>query len=368
MRDVLPAYVRSHHSLNAGPAGLAQMAVAIPARDEEDRIGKCLSAFAAQIDVNLRELAIVVLSNNTTDRTLNVVAQTAEATGLWIDVIDVTLEPDRANAGWARKLAMDHARHLVVDTGVILTTDADTVVDADWVKRALLAIAGGVDAVAGYVTANDVELQQVDPALLEIGAKEWALQHLLAEIDARSDPVPHDPWPRHNQNCGASLAITAAMYDRIGGLPPHAVGEDTALMNKVRAVDGRIRHALDVHVVTSARVVGRASGGMADALRTRGSDDYVCYDVLELARSALRRAQWRASARRAYMNGAILHWCKAHEVDPAALNAVETSQFFGEAWAIIQASHLLLTQQQLRKSQLDDEIASARDIVGKFSL
>ena len=368
MRDVLSAYVRSHHSLNAGPAGLAQMAVAIPARDEEDRIGKCLSAFAAQIDVNLRELAIVVLSNNTTDRTLDVVAQTAQATSLWIDVIDVTLEPDRANAGWARKLAMDHARHLVVDTGVILTTDADTVVDPNWVRQTLLAITGGVDAVAGYVTANDVELQQVDTALLEIGAKEWALQHLLAEIDARSDPVPHDPWPRHNQNCGASLAITAAMYDRIGGLPPLAVGEDTALMNKVRAVDGRIRHAPDVHVVTSARVVGRASGGMADALRTRGSDDYVCYDVLELAGSALRRAQWRASARKAYMNGAIIRWCMAHEVDPAALNAVEMSQFFGEAWSIIEASHLLMARQQLSKSQLDDEIASARDIVGRFTV
>ena len=367
MRTVLPAYVRSHHSLNAGPAGLAQMAVAIPARDEEDRIGKCLSAFAAQVDANLREMAIVVLSNNTTDRTLDVVAQTAEATGLWIDVIDVTLESDSANAGWARKLAMDHARNLMIDDGVIMTTDADTVIDTDWVSQTLLAMANGVDAVAGYVTADDAELKRIDPAILEIGAKEWALQHLLAEIDAKADAIPHDPWPRHNQNCGASLAISAAMYDRVGGLPPLAVGEDRALLDKVRAIDGQIRHALDVHVVTSARLVGRASGGMADALRTRGSDEYLCDEVLEPARSALRRAQWRSSARKAYAGGDIIRWCKTHDLDRPASEAVAASGFFGEAWANIEASHLLLTRQQLRMSQLDDEIASARDIVGRFS-
>ena len=34
------------------------------------------------------------------------------------------------------------------------------------------------------------------------------------------DSVFHDPWPRHYQHFGASLAVTADAYRRAGGLPP----------------------------------------------------------------------------------------------------------------------------------------------------
>ncbi|MFV4649383.1 hypothetical protein ACNJUT_22570, partial [Mycobacterium tuberculosis] len=91
---------------------------------------------------------------------------------------------------------------------------------------------------------------------------EWEYQQLAAELDARMDPEAHDPWPRHNQNCGASAAVTATAYRAIGGLPPRPVGEDRALFEMLRRIDGKIRHSLEVQVVTSARTDGRASGGL----------------------------------------------------------------------------------------------------------
>ncbi|MBA5770798.1 hypothetical protein, partial [Escherichia coli] len=74
---------------------------------------------------------------------------------------------------------------------------------------------------------------------LERGRMEWQYQQLVAELQSRSDPEAHDPWPRHNQNCGASAAVTLDAYRRIGGLPPIPVGEDRALFEMIRRIDGK---------------------------------------------------------------------------------------------------------------------------------
>lgn len=75
-----------------------------------------------------------------------------------------------------------------------------------------------------------------------------------------------EPWPRHFSESGASLALTCAMFRRLAEVPTPPLGEDRALLDCVRAAGGRVRHPTDVHVCTSARMVGRASGGCSDTL------------------------------------------------------------------------------------------------------
>ncbi len=48
------------------------------------------------------------------------------------------------------------------------------------------------------------------------------------------DPPPHDPAPRHGDHTGASLAVPAALYRAVGGLPPLPCGEDNALVGLLR--------------------------------------------------------------------------------------------------------------------------------------
>ena len=55
-------------------------------------------------------------------------------------------------------LAMEAAANLVAPDGLILTTDADTLVETDWVAANRREIAAGADAVAGYVMADPTEL------------------------------------------------------------------------------------------------------------------------------------------------------------------------------------------------------------------
>jgi hypothetical protein len=254
-----------------------------------------------------------------------------------------------------------------------LTTDADAVADSIWLAAMIAAFASGSDAVAGAVSANWDELQQFPEDVLEIGALEWEYQKLVAEIEALADPDPQDPWPRHNQNCGANAGITADFYERIGGLPALPVGEDRAMFDAVRALDGRVRHSNAAHVTASARTIGRAAGGMADALLSRHHDDYLCDDLLEPATDLVRRATWRRQCRAAWQAGALSQWLEKVELNDAP-RISDPHAPFGTIWAIIEQTHPKLKKQRLSPHDLVEQtrlahryLARLRPVASQFN-
>src|ERR1700761_2329771 len=127
------------------------------------------------------------------------------------------------------------------------------------------------------------------------------LRRTLRRDSQSSDPDPADPWERHTQHSGASIAITAQAFARCGGVPDVSSSEDRALIAALRRVDARIRHSPNVHVTVSGRTVGRAAGGMAETIRRRMiAPDLYIDDRLEPAADCARRAWARAEARRCY--------------------------------------------------------------------
>lgn len=342
--------------------------VAIPVKDEEARIAICLAALAEQSGVDFARFAVVLLLNNCRDGTADRVRALAGELPFAVEMRSVELPEPYANAGWARRLGMDAAADLVGEDGLILTTDADTVVDSEWVAANRREIEAGVDAVAGYVMADPTELMELPPEVLERGSLEWEYQQLAAELVARIDAEPHDPWPRHNQNCGASAAITASAYRRIGGLPPRAVGEDRALFESLRRIDGRIRHSLDVQVVTSARTDGRATGGLSDAIRLRGEPDHPCDEMLEVAVVTLRRALWRARLRTLWREGGrelVLRtaWAERLGVPPRDFRRAAERRCFGEFWAEVESLSPRLVRELVTGADLKRELRRMRRLV-----
>ncbi len=342
--------------------------IAVPVKDEEARIEACLGALAGQMDVDFTDLAVVLLLNNCRDSTVERIRAVAGQLPFRIELREVDLPAPYANAGWARRLAMEAAADVVSPNGLILTTDADTLVETDWVAANRREIAAGADAVAGYVMADPTELILLPPEILERGSLEWEFQQLGAEMVARVDPDPNDPWPCHNQNCGASAAITAAAYRRIGGLPPRPVGEDRALFEMVRRVDGRIRHSLDVQVVTSARTDGRALGGLSDAIRLRGEPDHACDEMLELTIVTFRRALWRRRLRALWTAGGAQaigesDWAERLRVSPRELRRACEPRCFGEIWAEIEAISPRLKRQLVTGRGLKRELRRMRRMV-----
>lgn len=230
------------------------------------RLPGCLHALdraAARAGV---PVTVVVVANGCTDATAEVLAGTRleHARLSWRAVSPL---PGSAHAGWARRIAFDAAAEVLTGPDdLLLGTDADTLVAPDWVVRTCAHIAAGADAVAGRASTPRAERAAHGPEgkrrLDLLGRYYTALDCLRAG----AAPDPHDPWPRHHYEGGASIALTLGWYERIGGSPVVPLGEDRALFAAVRAAGGRVRHSVDVRVSTSCRAAGRAPGGMADTV------------------------------------------------------------------------------------------------------
>ena len=84
-------------------------------------------------------------------------------------------------------------------------------------------------------------------------------QRLLAEPD-RAGRTEH--W----QFSGASLALTAGSYEKVGGLRPMEALEDEHLEEVLRENGVPIERLLSVRATTSPRLEGRASRGLSHDL------------------------------------------------------------------------------------------------------
>jgi Glycosyl transferase family 2 len=343
--------------------------VAIPARDEEASIKSCLEALDAQEGARFSH--IVVLVNNSTDATASAPRAVRLNPETQLHVIECMLPEGQANAGFARRLAMEEAAALAGHNhnGVLLTTDADGEVDADWLAANLAALRQGADAVAGWVELHPIDWGRIPIQLHEDDARECAYDALCDEIHARLDPDPADPFSRHTQHSGASIAVTAAAFARCGGVPAVPSAEDRALIGALRRVDARIRHAVGVHVTVSGHIEGRTPGGMADTIRRRlsGPDEFLD-PRLEPAADCARRAAGRAGLRHTYEEADADTLSLATELGLSQdhLGRLLRQKYFGAAWEAVEVASPLLLRRQVGVADLPGQMAAAEAILAQL--
>jgi cellulose synthase/poly-beta-1,6-N-acetylglucosamine synthase-like glycosyltransferase len=346
--------------------------VAIPVRDEEERLPACLRALAQQRDQSGRPIPppwvrIVVFANNCTDQSASLVRRLGESWSLNVRVVEASLPPRAAHAGNARRAAMDIAEAWLEERGekdsVILTTDADSQVAPNWIAENLAAFEAGAEAVLGRIDLNG-EGKYLPQALHRRGRLEDSYERLLTELSSLLDPLEHNPWPHHATISGASLGITRTAYCRVGRLPRVPLGEDKALIALLSRYDARIRYCPTVHVITSGRTNGRAPGGVADALRIRSREpEAFCDEALEPFRTAFARASWRGRLRRMHGAGRLAldrDWTAELGVSAREVNDIIKESAFGGAWSVIEDRSPLFARQLLRPAELPEQIAIAR--------
>jgi cellulose synthase/poly-beta-1,6-N-acetylglucosamine synthase-like glycosyltransferase len=241
------------------------VAVGIPARDEESRIGAALEAVvrAARSSV---PVVVVVAADACRDDTVVVARDRLRL--LPANVRGEVVELTAASVGVARQLACGRADarlRSVVGTRAprwIATTDADTVVPADWLAAHCRWFDRGVDAVAGLVR------------VAAAGPLRPAVRAVFDDELARASFG-------HDHVYGANLGVAAAWWHRVGGFSADAVGEDRSLVERLRRAGARVVGVADSIVVTSGRLDHRApdgfgallaelSAGGATAVCTRG--------------------------------------------------------------------------------------------------
>ena len=98
---------------------------------------------------------MLLLPNNCSDGTAAIANSLSLQLPFRLDIRCHTFPPSQANAGNARRMAMQYATELGGPDGVLLTTDADGVVAVDWIERNLLAIKAGAELVCGRVVLEE---------------------------------------------------------------------------------------------------------------------------------------------------------------------------------------------------------------------
>ena len=247
--------------------------VTIPAKDEAAMIVRALTALAAQHRPDGQALEpdsfeVLVFANNCADATAAYAAAFAANSRIAVHVAHAWLSPGDAHVGTARRALMDAAAHRFAAAGregLILTTDADSIVAPSWIA-ATCAEMTGVDAVTGRIVLDPAYLAGLTPAGRRMLADEGVYQFAVSELNALLDPRAHDPWPRHWQHFGASFAVRSDVYRAAGGLPPVRFFEDVAFYEALQQRSARIRHSLRVRVTTSGRHSARVNGGLASYL------------------------------------------------------------------------------------------------------
>ncbi|WP_249206788.1 glycosyltransferase [Gluconobacter cerinus] len=273
-----------------------QILVAIPVCNEEEHIVPCLLALARQ---ETQPDKVVLWINNTTDQTHERVASLTNTLPFELEIVRVIYDPGLASAGLARRDAMAHAAQYASSDALLVTTDADSEAAKDWLSRTLNAFTHyPVEAVFGRALLFPEEARKIPFNLHDDERAEQAYGALLDQIALLLYPEPHDPWPRHTEHSGASIAVTYQAWSKVGGMPAVPTSEDRAFYQLLRKNGIRVRHAPDVKVYVSARLVGRAQGGMAETLarRLRVQDEYID-DIFEpVSRRLLRMRRLRQHA------------------------------------------------------------------------
>ncbi len=227
--------------------------VVIPARDEQQTIGSCLSALAAQT-IGTAAFETIVVLDACEDATEMVVREFEARSGLRI----TTLRGPGQGAGMARRLGMDAAAERLLRArpdGLIACTDADTKPAPDWLERQLAHASCGAQVIAGMVELDRSEQIALPPAVLARRERDAAGR--LADVRRL------DPAAEHHHFAGASIAITAATYRAVGGLEPLPALEDAAFAARLELHRVAVTRPGDVRVETSARSQGRVEQGLS---------------------------------------------------------------------------------------------------------
>lgn len=341
-------------------------AIAIPARNEEQRIVRCLAALRAAIVAVGRPVGIVLVVNNSHDATYDRAERWLSQANVPHMLLDVDFADSWAFVGSARRLSLDLAAEAIEREGLLFTTDADSVVDRHWIMDGFREIGDRADLVCGTILRLDDEQTRVPADVAQRCAPESAYVALSVELAARLDPRPHDPLPAHWNAGGANLVFARSVYEAVGGMPVLVSGEDRAFVAEAERHDLRVVYAPNVLVRTSCRLTGRASGGLADALRSWIADeDPVCDDRLFHAVASGRRFWLRGRLRRLGHGAAGEALLATLGLAPQVARR-RNGEAFGTFWDRIDACCFRSKQVRLRMSDVVRELPALSAIVARL--
>lgn len=224
--------------LPGGPSGAV---VVVPAHNEAAHLPDCLRALTTAGLCLPVPVTIVVVLDSCDDGSDGLAGQFGP------DIHFVSV--DAGNVGATRAAGFEYARTLCDEDEMhrtwFATTDADSMVDADWLVRMVDADA---DMVLGVVRVP--KWRNFSPEVA---------RRYLSAYRSRGTGHPHVH--------GANMGFRADSYWQVGGFRALRTGEDVELVERFEAAGLSIHRDRHLSVVTSDRKDARAPGGFAQHLR-----------------------------------------------------------------------------------------------------
>lgn len=239
---------RAHHPT------IRRVGIVLPARDEADRVADAVVAIgeAAAAVVHRVDVSVMVVDHGSADatrveaaRALDVIRQRGARTGL--------ISATRGGVGTARHIGISALTDGWEDPAGtwVLSTDADSRVRPDWIRRYLRHAEAGAMAVAGIVDL-------FDDGEADDFRDRWRCDYgstLMAD-------------GRHPHAHAANLGVRLDAYRSVGGFRDVGPADDRDLWSRLRR--SGVEPVADASIVvdTSGRRAGRVPTGFAHALAT----------------------------------------------------------------------------------------------------
>lgn len=248
--------------------------VIIPVMDEAEWLPACLESLAAQTLIGFH----VVICVNQPDHwwsdpervevcfgnahTLRWLGQHCDDFPFHLHLIDRSSKGlgwpmGEGGVGKARREAANHALELGGEQIVLVSTDADTLFDPDYLEKILSRFNDSPDALA--IAAPFYHPLTGDLALdVPLLYYELYLRFMLLNLKRIGSPYAFTA-------IGSAMAFTGKGYLKAGGFPNRTSGEDFYLLQKI-AKAGCVRTDLDAKVYPATRLSSRVPYGTGPAL------------------------------------------------------------------------------------------------------
>jgi len=377
---IVPLFKKNNSLFPSLPHPLLRVTVVIPVKNEAECIIDTLDALRMQSDPSGNQLdshrfEVLVLANNCTDETFKI-CETYQLAfpDFAFQVAEITFKGDDAHIGTARRLLMDCAYQRLIQVagnrGIIVSTDGDSQADSTWLYHIMAEMENGVDVVGGRILPRDTPEQSKLHHLRDVTYRLFS-----SRLESVLDPCISNPWPRHFQCYGPSLAVTCEIYDRSGRLPAIPYLEDEEFRKRLKRVDAKFRHSPNVKIYTSSRLNGRVEFGFSVQLQ-QWQDMSVKGDqqlvesletlIFKLSTKNSLRKLWISRKQCAAFHAELNTLAAALSIDFQALKlAVQNNQYFESLWEQIEEHLLSSGHTQIIMEPISKAIASVRQYFSK---